>query len=106
MLYMYLLVHLLYTNNCMLRTLYAFMGINSYLVSIRNDILNAIAVFETTVAGHCSPVFFNLPKFSCECFAPAKREPSERFGDSTLTQKFIWKKKNEYLQAAGRLPVQ
>ena len=24
-----------------------------------------------------------------------------RFGDNTLTQKFVWKKKNEYLQAAG-----
>ncbi|CAK9081041.1 Cactin [Durusdinium trenchii] len=27
-----------------------------------------------------------------------------RFGDSTLTQKFTWKKKNEYLQAAGLEP--
>ena len=27
-----------------------------------------------------------------------------RFGDSTLTEKFTWKKKNEYLQAAGRGP--
>ncbi|CAJ1390294.1 unnamed protein product [Effrenium voratum] len=24
-----------------------------------------------------------------------------RFGDNSLTQKFVWKKKNEYLQAAG-----
>ena len=60
------------------------------------------------VWNHCSwPL--NLFSSTSQSFRvnvePAKREP-ERFGDSTLTQKFIWKKKNEYLQAAGRLPVQ
>lgn len=29
------------------------------------------------------------------------KDESNPFGDSTLTQKFVWKKKNEYLQAAG-----
>lgn len=29
------------------------------------------------------------------------KDESNPFGDSTLTQKFTWKKKNEYLQAAG-----
>lgn len=29
------------------------------------------------------------------------KDESNPFGDNTLTQKFVWKKKNEYLQAAG-----
>ena len=35
---------------------------------------------------------------------PTAAPGGPRFGDSTLTQKFTWKKKNEYLQAAGLEP--
>jgi len=49
----------------------------------------------------CTVAWIKMNGYSEDSSSLVYKDESNPFGDSTLTEKFTWKKKNEYLQAAG-----